>query len=130
MIEFTVGAVDEEGANRDALDELRHTAHVIVVIVGDQHVVDAAEASTLRSSDNAIGIAEVVIRPAGINQQRLSRRGDEERRLATLDIDEVDAEFSASNSLRIERTRNDNSGKQSKERAGSKHHEWPPLLGD
>ena len=50
--------------------------------------------------------------------------------MTTLYIDKVDAEFAAGSSLRIERTCNDNSGKQSEERAGSKHHQWPPLLGD
>ena len=66
MVEFTVGAVDEECADRDALDKLRHTTYVIVVIVSDQHIVDAAEAGALRSGDNAIGIAEVVIRPSSV----------------------------------------------------------------
>ena len=89
---FAVRAVNDERADRDAWHKLRHTAYVVVVIVSDQHVVDVAEARALRSCDNAIGVA-VVIRPASVDQQRLSRGGDEERRLPTLYIDEVDLQL-------------------------------------
>jgi len=36
---FAVGAVVEEFADTNALHQLRHTSHVVVMIVGDEHMV-------------------------------------------------------------------------------------------
>jgi hypothetical protein len=69
VIEFTVRSVVDKGANRNALHQLRHAAHVIVVIVGNEHGIDAAQACALCCGNDAVGIAKVVAGPAGINQQ-------------------------------------------------------------
>ncbi len=130
LVEFAVRAVDEKGANGNALYKLRHPTHVVIVIVSDQHIVDAAQASALRGGDDAIGIAEIVAGPTGVDQQRFPCRRDEQRGLAPLDVDEINAEFAGCRgTLRLQREYTCKYGNESDERAGTKHHEWPPLVG-
>ena len=79
----------DEGAYRDLGDQLGDAAAMVIVIVGQQHVVDLADARALGCSKNPVGIAAIVVRPSCVDEQRLPGRGDKQRGLATLDIDEV-----------------------------------------
>lgn len=89
---FAVFAVVDEGANGDLLDELSDSADVVVVEVGDEDVVDAGEAEFFRGSSDAVGVAGFVAWPAGVDEERLAERGDEEGGLAAFYVDEGGAE--------------------------------------
>ena len=90
-----VGAVIDERAHRHARQELRETANVVSMIVGQQQIIDLAHARVFGRGGNAAGIESVVPCPSGIDQQRLSCGGDKERRLTTVDVDEVDLQIMA-----------------------------------
>ncbi len=66
---FAVLAVVQKLAHFDTRHQLGHAAHVIVVIVRDQHMVDALDAGIAHGRKNALGVAAVVAGPTGINQQ-------------------------------------------------------------
>ena len=68
MVKLAVRPMDEECAHRNALHQLRHPAHVIFVKMSDEHRIDATQSSTLRRRGNAVRVAEVVIRPPGVDQ--------------------------------------------------------------
>uniref|UniRef100_E6PWS5 Uncharacterized protein n=1 Tax=mine drainage metagenome TaxID=410659 RepID=E6PWS5_9ZZZZ len=91
--EFAVGAVVKERGDRDAAEELRHSADVVVVVVGDKDVVEVVESGFMRDGGDAVSIAAIVVGPSGVDEEGLSGGGDEERGLAALDIEEEDAEF-------------------------------------
>ncbi len=88
---FAIFAVVDKGVYRNAGDQLRETADVIVVIVGDEHVVDPGEAGSFSDGDDAIGVAAVVAGPTGVDEQGLPVRGDKQRSLPTFDVDEKDS---------------------------------------
>src|SRR5271167_1747463 len=90
--ELAVGAVIDESADGNFLDELGHPADVVEVIVSDQNIIELRDAGALRGSGDAIGVAALVVGPAGVDEKRLSGRGDEEGRLASFNIDEIDLE--------------------------------------
>ena len=69
--------------------QLLHAADVIGVVVRDDEIVDRADAGFLDGGGNTLGVAQVVCRPAGVDQQRLPRRRDDERRLSAFDVDEI-----------------------------------------
>ena len=75
------------------LQELRHSANVVVVIVRDQHVVDLREAGAFGSCDNTVSVTAVVAGPSGVDEQRFSSGSDEECRLAAFNVDEVDLQL-------------------------------------
>ena len=79
----------DDGAELHARRQLLHAAHVIVVVVRDDEIVERADARLLHGGRDALGIAQRVGRPAGVDQHRLARRRDDERRLAAFDVDEV-----------------------------------------
>src|SRR5882757_4025193 len=81
----------DESSDRDAIDQLGYSARMIVVIVSEQHVIDLLDAREFRSSQYSICIATSIVRPAGIDQQRLPCRRDKECRLAALDIHKVNS---------------------------------------
>ena len=87
---FDRRAVVDERPNRNPLRELRHAAVVVLVKMRDQEIVDAGEARVLDRGHDPIGIAAVLLRIAGVDEQRLPRRRDDERRLAAFDVDEID----------------------------------------
>jgi hypothetical protein len=66
---------------------------MVIVIVGQQHVVDPAEAGSLRRGKNAIGIAAIIVGPPCIDKKRLPRRGDEESRLTAFYVDGIHAQI-------------------------------------
>ena len=76
-----------ECAHRDGLHQQRHTADVVVMIVGDQHEIQLLDVGKLHRPGNALQVP--FHRPAGVDQQRLPGRSDEQRRLSAFYVDEV-----------------------------------------
>ncbi len=91
---FAVLAVIEEFANLDALDEIRHSSHVIRVEVGDEHLVDPGDAGVLHSGLDPLSIAAIVAGPAAIDEHRSARRRNKQGGLAAFDINDVDGQVS------------------------------------
>ena len=85
-------AVVEVVHDRQPVSQLLRTAHMVRVEVRDDEVVDSSETRVLSGRDDAIGVTPVESWPAGVDQHRLAGWRDEERRLATLDVDDVDVE--------------------------------------
>ena len=85
-------AVIDEGANRHARRQRRDAADVIGVVVRHDEVVDPRQPGLLHRRRDAIGVAAVEAGVARVDQQRLARRRDNQRRLAAFDVDEVDVE--------------------------------------
>ncbi len=92
---FAVLAVIEELADLDALDEIRHSADVIDMEVGDEHLVDFGDAGVFHCGLNALGIAAVVAGPAGIDEQRSAGGRDKQCGLAAFDVDGVNLQVFA-----------------------------------
>ncbi len=94
------GAIIDEGANGNLRCEVRNAAHVVVMEVRDQEVIDAIDARRAGGCEDPIGIAAADGRAAPtaartiarINQERLALRSYDEGRLSPLDIDEEDFE--------------------------------------
>ena len=84
------GPVVDERPDRQPLRELMGAAHVVAVEVGDDQVVDRVGTGIRGGRGDAVGIAPVEARPPGVEEHRLAGRGDEERRLAPLHVDDVD----------------------------------------
>src|SRR5579859_1866192 len=91
-----VSPVIDEGADGNAIDQLRDATAVVIVIMGQQDIIDLADAGTLGCSKNPVRIAATIFRPAGVDEQRLSRWGNEEGRLAALHIDEINLKIAFS----------------------------------
>ena len=89
LVGFRRRAVRDDGPELHPRGQLLHAADVIRVVVRDHEIVDRADARLLHCRGNALGIAQRVRRPAGIHQHRLTRRRDDERRLAAFDVDEI-----------------------------------------
>ena len=83
----------DEGADGQLAGELRHAAHVVLVEVRDQQVIDCLHAGVLGGRGDAVGVAAVVAGPAGIDQHGFAGGRHEERGLTAFDIDEVDLEI-------------------------------------
>ena len=82
----------DEAADGDLRGELGDAADVVDVIVGDDEVVDLADASLLAEGDDAVGVAGVGGGPAGVDEEAFAGGGDEEGRLTAFDVGEVDLE--------------------------------------
>jgi len=70
------------------LCELRYAAYVIRVKVRKHQVVDFLDPSQFGRGHDPVRIAEGVIAPARIDQQRLARRRNEQSRLPALHVNE------------------------------------------
>jgi hypothetical protein len=66
-----VRPVIHEGSDLNAVDQLRDSAHVVPVIVGDQNIVDLLESGLMGGSEDAIGVTSFITRPSSVDQQRL-----------------------------------------------------------
>src|SRR4029079_13529855 len=91
LVQRTVGWLDAvpvvvERAERKQFRERRQSTHMIAVPMTDDDVVDPRQAHRFRCGGDALGVAVVVAGKTGIEKQRLSIRGDEERGSASLDI--------------------------------------------
>ena len=60
VVELAVGAVVDEGADRDFGDELRDAAGVVDVVVREEDVVEFADAGLVRGFEDAVGVPAVV----------------------------------------------------------------------
>ena len=89
---FAVDAVVEELADFDVLDKVGNPADVVGVEVGDEDFVDRGDAGVLHCGLDAAGVAAVVAAPAGVDEQGVARRRNNERGLAAFDVDGVDEE--------------------------------------
>src|SRR5579862_42829 len=85
-----IGPVIDEGSDLDTSDQLRNATNVVAMIVRDQDIVDLLDAGVVGGRHNAIRIAAFIIRPARIDQERLSGWTHNQSRLPTLYIDEID----------------------------------------
>lgn len=85
-----IGAVIDKGGDFHAVGQLRRAAHMIAMIVGDEDIVEPLEFGQLGGFCNAVGIATIESAPASIDEERLTRRTDDERGLAAFDVDEKD----------------------------------------
>ena len=85
-------AVIHERADRKDRGDVRHAADMIHVVVRRDQVVDPRDAGVACRGRNPERIASVGTRPSCIDEHRLSRRRDEQRRLSALHVDEVDAQ--------------------------------------
>ena len=74
------------------LNELRYAAHVIRVVMRDQHVVDLLDFGALHRGHDSVGVAEGVISPTSVDEQGLAMRRNKEGGLAALDIDKENPE--------------------------------------
>jgi len=63
---------------------------MVIMKMRDQDVIDLADPGFSGGGCNPVRIAALIPRPSRVDQQRLSRRGNEQSCLAALDIDEVD----------------------------------------
>jgi hypothetical protein len=88
---FAIVPVIDEGVDRNACHQLGKAADVVGVIVSDQDVIYSREAGFFGDGDDAVGIAAVIVGPAGINKEGLSVGSNEERGLAALDVDKINA---------------------------------------
>ena len=86
---FQIWPMIDERAHFDSIHQLRHSADMIAVIVSDQNIIELLDAGLVGGRQDAIGVAAFVSRPAGIDQQRLPRWADNQRRLPALDVDEI-----------------------------------------
>ena len=91
-IAFRVSAVVHKVHDRDLFRELRDSSGVIRVVMREYEVVYLADAGLLGRRGDPLRVTAIKSGPACVNQQRLARRGDQQRRLAALDVDEVDIE--------------------------------------
>ena len=83
--------VVDEGADRKLRGDSRDAADVIGMVVGHEQVIETLEARLPGDREDPLGVTAVA-RVAGINQERLPVGREEERRLAALDVDEIDLE--------------------------------------
>ena len=97
---FDARSVVIKSAYGQALGKMQGAAHVVPVVVGDKHRVNVIEFREFCSGgDTACVAAGVLIRvgcveagETNVDQKRLAGRRDEQRRLAALGIDEIDAQ--------------------------------------
>ena len=85
---FAQRTVIDEGADGDAGDELGDASGVVDVVVGEEDVVDVVEAGTFGGGGDAVGVASLVVGPAGIDEEGMVVGGDEEGGLAAFHVDE------------------------------------------
>ncbi len=107
-----VGSVIDEGSYGDFVDQLGDATGVVIVIVGQQHVVDLADTGALGCSKNPVRITTIVVGPPCVNEQRLPGRGYKECGLAALDIDEVDPKITLGRRCGQARQKSGNKGEQ------------------
>ena len=87
---FAVGAVIEEFADGDALDELGDAADVIDVEVSDEHMIEFGDSGVAHGELDAGGVTAIWRGPAGVDQEGCAGRGNQQRGLAAFHIDGVD----------------------------------------
>jgi hypothetical protein len=94
VIELAIWAVIDECADGNTSDQLRNSAHMILVVMREQHIVDLRKSGLPGSRDDAVCVASIIVLPTCIDEKRLSRSRYEKCRLAALDVDEVNLQSS------------------------------------
>ncbi len=64
-----VFAMIKKRPHRNSLHKLRNPSRMIVVIVGQQHIVNPVDTREFGGRDDSVGIAALIIWPAGIDQK-------------------------------------------------------------
>ncbi len=90
IIRLAVRPVINERANRNPGKELWSTANMVSVIVSEQNKINFRDPRFLGGGDNSVRVTPGISGPAGIDQQRLAFRSDEESCLPALDVYKVD----------------------------------------
>ena len=85
--------------HRELFRQREQCADVIAVIMGRPHVIDLRDAGGRERLDDAAEIAVAGV--AGVDEQRLPRGTDEERRLPALGVDVVDVQRAGARSAPI-----------------------------
>ena len=86
---FRVRAVVEKRTDLHLRGQLRHAPRVIGMVVGKDRIVDVVDAGRFGGGDDAVRVASVEIVPARVDQQRFALRIDDQRRLASFHVDEI-----------------------------------------
>src|SRR5262249_46655312 len=78
----------------NALGEFSHPTKMISVPMRGDQMVDLGKVGILGCDSNALGIPDRFLRayPPCIDEQRFAQRRDEQCRVATLDVDDVDVQ--------------------------------------
>ncbi len=78
-------------ADRDALRQFRHAAEMVAMPVRGDQIVDLGQTGVAGRRHDALGVAHrrVGRHIAGIDQHRLARGRNEQRRLAAFDVDHI-----------------------------------------
>src|SRR5204863_9007063 len=79
--------------NLHAIGELCHAAHMIAVIMRDQDIINLLDLRRLCSAHNPLRISPVDVRPSRIDQHRFARWAYNQRRLPSLDVNEIDLKW-------------------------------------
>src|SRR3989442_11509901 len=89
---LNVGPVIDELANGNFRSKLRHSPEVVAMPVSRDQMIDSLKSGIFHGSDDTARItgSRSSAGVAGIDEQRFTRRGDEKRRVAAFDIDDVD----------------------------------------
>jgi hypothetical protein len=72
--------------------ELRHAAVVVGVVVRDDQMIDRSQAVAIERRLDPLGVPAVEAGPAGVDQDRLAGRRDDQSGSAPEDIDPFDRE--------------------------------------
>ena len=83
-------AVVNHLTDRHAVRQLRHATHVVAVKVRNQQIVDLGDPGVPHGRLNALGVAKIWSRPAGVHQHRFTIGRDHQSGGAPLDVDPVD----------------------------------------
>ena len=75
--------------HRQAVEKIRHSAHVIVVKMGDQQRVDPLDPGVFGRRRDPYGVPAAEACVPCIDQQGLPRRRDHQGRLPALRVDEI-----------------------------------------
>jgi hypothetical protein len=86
-----VGPVIHEMRNWDARGQFSDTTVMVAMPVSDDQVIDPGDASVSSRRQDSTGIAHGACPTiSGIDQERLTGRGDSKRGVAAFDVDNVD----------------------------------------
>ena len=109
----------DELLDRDAGGQFREAAKMIAMPVSNDQVIDLRNAGVFQSGHDAFGIANGArSHVPRVNQDRLTRGGNKEHRIAALDIDDIDVQCrSCRPRLGSQGRRGNSEGQQKKQRS-------------
>src|SRR5262249_31798917 len=110
----------DKGPDLNFLRQLRHSAYMVIVVMGDHNVVDLIDSRELRGRCNAVGVSAFKARPSRIDQHGLAGGADDKRCLSTFHINEIDVEWLLSLCQREQRDEQEDCKRKGK-KAGDAH---------